>query len=140
VLNTTPQPNLTVRRESDFPEVVNAVLICTTLADCDARDGLRIAIVGVYRFYPDLAGFDYSKAPRAVRIELNDGLGPFLEPFWSKRAIRPQSEIHRFLHKRVCVVGYYHKNMPPNRDDPSFASGMGGPCIEVETIDPASDL
>src|SRR5262245_37193124 len=48
---------------------------CTTLAECNARDGARIAVVGVYLHYPDLPGFDYSEAPRAVRIQLEDALG-----------------------------------------------------------------
>jgi len=108
--------------------------ICTTLAECNARDGARIAVVGVYRLSPDLPGIDYSEAPRAVRIELDDGLGPFLDPFWSKRAIRPQSEIDQHLGRRVRVIGVYHKDMPRNPDDPPHASAMGGPCIEVEAI------
>jgi len=105
------------------------------LADCDAKDGARITIVGIYRYYPDLPGIDYSQAPRAVRIVLGDGIGPFLDPFWSNRAIRPQSEIDQYLGKRVRVTGRYHKDMPHNPDDPDFASAMGGPCIDVETID-----
>lgn len=116
---------------------MNAPPICTTLADCDARDGDRIAVIGVYRHDPDLPGFDYSAAPRAVRIELDDGLGPFLEPFWSQRAIRPRAEIAQHLGKRVRVTGLYHKDMPRNPDDPPYASAMGGPCIEVEAIEPA---
>lgn len=116
----------------------NTLPICTTLADCNARDGMRITVVGVYRFYPDQPGIDYSEALRAVRIELDDGLGPFLDPFWSRRAIRLQSEINQHLGKRVRVIGLYHKDMPRNPDDPPHASAMGGPCIEVETIEPAS--
>lgn len=111
--------------------------ICRTVADCQARDGLRVAVVGIYRHYPDLAGVDYSAAPRAVRLELADGPGPFLDPFWSPRAIRPQTEIDRYLGQRVRVVGLYHRNMPPNPDDPPQASAMGGACIEVEAIGPA---
>src|SRR6476619_2333174 len=112
----------------------DTVPVCRTPADCDARDCGLIAVVGVYRHYPDLPGFDYSEAPRAVRIELDDGLGPFLDPFWSARAIRPQSEIDQYLGKRVRVIGLYHEKMPPNPADPPYASAMGGPCIEVETI------
>ncbi|HEU0016097.1 MAG TPA: hypothetical protein VFQ45_20635 [Longimicrobium sp.] len=110
---------------------------CRTASECDARDGQRIAVVGRYRFYPDLPGFDYSEAPRAVRIELADGLGPFLDPFWSPRAIRPRAEIDRYLGREVRVVGLYHRDMPRNPDDPPYASAMGGPCIEVESIEPA---
>jgi hypothetical protein len=107
---------------------------CRTLADCQARDGQRIAVVGVYRHYPDVPGIDYSAAPRAVRIQLKDGLGPFLEPFWSPKAIRPAAEIDRYLGTPVTVVGRYHAQMPRNPDDPPDASAMGGPCLEVETI------
>ena len=113
----------------------NAPPICTTLAGCNARDGARITVVGVYRYHPDLPGIDYSQAPRAVRLVLDDGIGPFLDPFWSDRAVRPQSEIDACLGKRVRVTGRYHKDMPQNPDDPDFASAMGGPCIEVETVD-----
>lgn len=112
--------------------------VCTTLADCNAHDSTRIAVVGVYRHYPDLPGVDYSEAPRAVRIELKDGLGPFLDPYWSQLAIRPQSEIDQHLDKCVRVIGLYHKNMPHNSDDPPYSSAMGGPCIEVESLEPAS--
>lgn len=112
--------------------------ICTTLTECSAHDNERIAVVGVYRHYPDLIGVDYSNAPRAVRIELEEGVGPFLEPYWSQLAIRPQSEIEQYLGKCVCVIGLYHKSMPHNPDDPPYASEMGGSCIEVESLKPAS--
>lgn len=114
----------------------NAPPTCTTLADCNARDGQRIAVVGIYRHYPDLPGIDYSAAPRAVRIELEDGPGPFLAPYWSPEAIRPPGEILRHLGKRVRVVGRFHQDMPRNPADPPQASAMGGPCIEVEAIGP----
>lgn len=110
---------------------------CTTLAACNARDGERIVVAGLYCHFPDVPGIDYSAAPRAVRIELEDGLGPFLDPFWSPKAIRPQAEIARFLGKPVRVTGRYHRNMPRNPDDPPQASAMGGPCIEVESIEAA---
>jgi hypothetical protein len=110
---------------------------CTTLADCNARDGERIAVVGWYRHHPDLPGIDYSEAPRAVRIEFDDGGGPFLGPLWSKNAIRPAAEISEHLGKRVRVVGLYRKIMPRNPDDPPYASAMGGPCIEPESIERA---
>ena len=101
--------------------------ICTTLADCNARDGARIAVIGVYRHYPDLPGFDYSAAPRAVRIDFDDGFGPFLDPFWSPRAIRPRSEIAQHLGQRVRVTGLYHKDMPRNPDDPPGRFRHGRP-------------
>ena len=112
----------------------DALPVCTTLAECNARDGTRIAVVGVYRHYPDVPGVDYSEAPRAVRIDLEDGFGPFLDPFWSPRAIRPRSEIEQHLGQRVRVTGVYHKDMPRNPDDPPQASAMGGPCIEVDAL------
>lgn len=116
--------------------------ICTTVAECQARDGTRITVVGVYRQYPDLPGFDYSGLPRGVRIELDDGPGPLLEPSWSKGAIRPPAEIAEHVGKRVRVTGLYHKDMPINPRNPQ-GSMIGGACIEVETIEPAdhgSDL
>lgn len=110
---------------------------CTTLSDCLAHDGEHIAVVGTYRFHPDLPGIDYSGAPRAVRIELEDGLGPFLDPFWSRRAIRSPAEIERHLGRRVRVLGRFHAVMPRNPADPEMASAMGGPCIEVMSLDAA---
>ncbi len=117
------------------PPVESQPNTCTTLADCDAKDGARVAVVGVYRFYPDPPGVDTSGAPRAVRLQLTDGVGPFLDPFWSARAIRPVPEVEQFLGKRVRVTGIYHKDMPINPDDPPQASRMGGPCLEVERIE-----
>lgn len=111
--------------------------MCGTIVDCDAKDGARVVVVGTYRLYPDQTGVDYSAAPRAVRLELGDGLGPFLDPFWSSRALRPASEIEQFLGKRVRVTGVYHKTMPKNPDDPPQASAMGGPCLEVERVEAA---
>lgn len=110
-------------------------VVCASVADCDAKDGARVAVVGVYRFYPDAPGIKSSDAPRAVRLELADGIGPFLDPFWSSRAIRPAAEVEQFLGKRVRVIGVYHKTMPRNPDDPPQASMMGGPCLEVERVE-----
>jgi hypothetical protein len=117
--------------------MTETVPTCTSVAACDARDGERITVTGVYRHYPDMPGIDYSASPRAVRLTLDDGLGPFLDPFWSQRAIRSEAEIARHLGKRVRVTGRYHRTMPRNPDDPPQASAMGGPCIEVETIEAA---
>jgi hypothetical protein len=111
--------------------------ICRTTAECDARDGQRIAVVGTYRHFPDQPGIDYTDVPRAVRIELADGRGPVLEPYWSPGAGRPEAEIRQHLGRRVRVVGRYHRLMPRNPVDPPYASAVGGPCIEVESIEAA---
>jgi hypothetical protein len=106
------------------------------VADCNARDGARVTVIGVYRYEAMGPRFE-PDVPHAVRVELDDGVGPFLDPYWSKRAVRAPAEIERYLGKRVAVTGRYHKDMPRNPDDPPYASAMGGPCVEVESIEPA---
>ncbi len=111
---------------------------CTTSAACNANDGKRITVVGVYGMFPDQPGVDYTDVPRAVRITLDDGIGPFLEPYWHKDAVRPNDETGKYLGKRVRVTGRYHHQQPRNPDDPPYASAMGGPCIHpVEKLEPA---
>ena len=118
-------------RSTPHPGVASAT--CTTVSSCRASDGSRVAVVGVYRFFPESPAA--AASPRAVRIELDDGPGPFLDPYWSERAIRPPDEVQAHLGKRVRVVGVYRSVMPRNPTDPPQASAMGGPCIEVETIE-----
>jgi hypothetical protein len=111
--------------------------ICTTVAACAANDGKSVTVVGTYRLYPDLPGFDYTGIPRAVQIALDDGPGPFLEPYWNQAAIRPDAEVTRYLGKKVRVTGRYYRVQPRNPDDPPQASAMGGPCIHpVDRIEP----
>lgn len=102
---------------------------CTTLAACNAHDGKHVAVVGTYRLFPDQAGVDYTGVPRAVRLALDDGIGPFLEPYWHKQAVRPEAEVATYLGKKVRVTGRYHRVQPRNPDDPPQASAMGGPCV-----------
>lgn len=118
-------------------EMSTTLPICTTVAACDSHDGERVVLVGVYRFFPDKPGFDYTGVPRAVQITLDDDNGPWLEPYWSKQALRPEAEVNAYLGKRVRVTGRYRRIQPPNPKNPPEASAMGGPCIEVEKIEPA---
>lgn len=109
---------------------------CSTSAACDANDGKTVAVVGTYRLFPDQPGVDYTGVPRAVRIALDDGPGPFLEPYWHKEAIRPDAEVTRYQGKKVRVTGRYYRTQPRNPDDPPHASAMGGPCLHpVEKIE-----
>ncbi len=109
---------------------------CTTVAACDANDKKQVAVVGIYRYFPDQPGIDYTGVPRAVRIALDDGLGPFLEPYWHKQAVRPEAEVGKYLGKKVRVTGRYYREQPRNPDDPPHASAMGGPCIHpVDSIE-----
>lgn len=110
---------------------------CATVAACDANDGKLVAVMGAYQLFPDQPGIDYTGVPRAVRIALDDGLGPFLEPYWHKEAVRPAAEVTKYLGKKVRVTGRYYREQPKNPDDPPYASSMGGPCIHpVENIEP----
>jgi len=109
---------------------------CTTVATCDANDGQTVTVAGTYQLFPDQPGVDYTGVPRAVRIALDDGPGPFLEPYWHKQAVRPAAEIARYLGKKVRVTGRYYRVQPRNPDDPPHASAMGGPCLyPVESIE-----
>ena len=109
---------------------------CITVAACDAHDGNRVVVVGIYRQFPDHPGVDYTGVPRAVRLELEDGNGPILEPYWHKEAVRSDAEVKRYLGKKVRVTGKYHREQPRNPDDPPYASAMGGSCIHpVEVIE-----
>ena len=109
---------------------------CTTIAACNANDGKRIAVIGIYGMFPDQLGIDYTNIPRAVRITLDDGIGPFLEPYWHNDALRPEDESSKYLGKRVRVTGRYYRQQPKNPDDPPYASTIGGPCIHpVEKIE-----
>ena len=110
---------------------------CNTVAACDAHDGKRVIVVGTYRQFPDQPGVDYTGVPRAVRIVLDDGPGPILEPYWHKEAVRTDAEIKKYLGKKVRVTGVYLRQQPRNPDDPPYASAMGGSCIHpVVAIEP----
>jgi hypothetical protein len=109
---------------------------CRTVVECDAHDGDEIEVVGTYRFFPDQPGVDYTGVPRAVRVELDGGAGPLLEPYWHPDAVRSASETERFLGREVRVRGRYLTQQPRNPDDPPQASALGGSCIHpVETIE-----
>lgn len=102
---------------------------CTSLATCGAHDGADVTVVGVYGLFPDQPGVDYTGVPRAVRITVDDGVGPYLEPYWHKQAVRAADEVDRFQGKRVRVTGRYYREQPRNPDDPPHASAVGGPCL-----------
>jgi hypothetical protein len=122
-------PGVTKMKDETLPT-------CTTIAACNANDGNRITLVSVYGLFPDQAGVDYTGVPRAVRITLDDGIGPFLEPYWHKDAVRPDGETSKYLGKRVRVTGRYYRQQPRNPNDPPHASAMGGPCVHpVEAVE-----
>jgi hypothetical protein len=110
---------------------------CASLAECGARDGKRVSVVGVYTpFFPMPNRKRDDDSPLPVRIVLGDGKGPLLEPYWHKDAIRPADEAARHAGKKVRVIGTFHKESPPP-PDPEAAT-LGGPCIHpVEKIEPA---
>lgn len=109
---------------------------CTSVAACSAHDGKRIAVVGTYGMFPDQPGVDYTGVPRAVRLALDDGPGPFLEPYWHESALRSDAETRQYAGQRVRVIGPYYREQPKNPDDPPHASAMGGPCVHpVEKIE-----
>jgi hypothetical protein len=111
---------------------------CITVAACDAHDGKRVIVVGIYQHFPDQPGVEDTGVPRAVRIVLGDGAGPLLEPYWHKEAVRPEAEVKQYLGRKVRVTGVYHREQPRNPDDPPYASAVGGSCLHpVEAIEPA---
>lgn len=110
---------------------------CATLAECVARDGQRVVVVGVYTpFSPMPNRKRDDDTPIPVRIALGDGNGPLLEPYWHKDAARSAAEVARHTGKKVRVIGTFHRQSPPP-PDPEAAT-MGGPCLHpVERIEPA---
>jgi hypothetical protein len=114
----------------------NDIPVCSSNAACAERDGERVTVEGVYRQFPPQTGADSPDIPRGARLELADGMGPYLDLFWSKKAARSKDEVVRYLGKRVRVTGVYRKTMPRNPSDPPMASAIGDPCIEVDRIEP----
>lgn len=120
------------------PKMTDTLPTCSTNAACDAHDGKTIVVIGTYRLFPDQPNTDYTGVPRAVRLELDDGPGPFLEPYWHKEAVRPDAEIRQHIGKKVRVMGRYVRQQPQNPDDPPYASSVGGPCLHpVQKIESA---
>ncbi len=110
---------------------------CASLDECAARDGKRVAVVGVYTpFSPMPNRKRDDDSPLPVRIVLGDGGGPLLAPYWHGDAVRPADEVARHAGKKVRVVGTFHRQSPPP-PDPDAAT-LGGPCIHpIEKIEPA---
>ena len=108
---------------------------CASLAECGARDGKRIAVVGVYTpFSPMPNRKRDDDSPLPVRIVLGDGGGPLLAPYWHQDAVRPADEVARYAGKKVRVVGTFLGQSPPP-PDPEAAT-LGGPCLHpIEKIE-----
>jgi hypothetical protein len=109
---------------------------CSTRAECDANDGKRVQVVGVYTVFDPLPKRKRDHPPaRHVKLVLGGEDGPFLEPYWHDGAERPADEIARYEGKKVRVVGKFMRDMPPRPGDPPHAAAMGGPCLHpVESV------
>lgn len=106
------------------------------MAECLEHDGERIDVVGVYTVVDASPARKQDLSARVVRLTLEDEPGPFLEPYWSERALRTSEEIARFDGRLVHVRGTFH-SVQPSPSDPRAAS-MGGPCLEeVESVEHA---
>jgi hypothetical protein len=100
---------------------------CATLADCSAHDGQQVHVVGVYTLHNVMPSRKLDAATAPVRIELSDGMGPYLAAYWHADAVRSPQEKASHVGKRVRVTGTFHRTMPP-APDPRM-SQLGGPCI-----------
>jgi hypothetical protein len=114
--------------------------ICTTLAECNAHDGERVVVAGVYSMYQYMAPTQLADSDIPVRIlfagDAGQPNGPMLSVFWMTSARRPAQEIARFKGKKVRVTGTFHRDQLENPDTPGMST-VGGPCIHpVESIEP----
>ena len=105
--------------------------VCTTPAECQAHDGQRVEVVGVYTVWeprPDIPP-EQSKS-RVVKIRFDGAKsGPFLESA-RKRSLE---EIAQLRGKRVRVIGTYLRHMPRVR--PETEAQLQGACInDIESI------
>lgn len=112
---------------------------CSTRAECDANDGKRVEVIGVYTVWDPLPSRKIDHPPaRQVLLMLGEEEGPYLEPYWHDRHERPLDEIARLKGKKVRVTGKYHRTMPPHPTDPPEAAALGGACLHpVEAVTPA---
>ncbi len=100
---------------------------CSTMPECEARDGQRVQVVGVYTVYDPMSTRTKDMPPpRQVEVRLaQDSDGPFLGAVDHDDHFRPLDEIARLAGKRVRVTGTFHLMAPPEPDsDPK-----GGPFI-----------
>jgi hypothetical protein len=113
-------------------------VLCRTVTDCDRLDGKRVQVIGIYRALPHPKGAVRGELePVMARVDLDGRAGPYLEPFWNKRAARDADEMRKSDGKRVRVTGTYHSLQPRNPADPPNveAQAMGGACVsDIEEL------
>jgi hypothetical protein len=111
------------------------LVTCSTLAECDAHDGERVEVIGVYQRYEMGFGKGRSFAGHVVIALGADGRGPLLERYWHAAAVRDPAELARYEGQRVVVVGRFLHDTPPNPDDPPHAARLSVPAIvDIDSI------
>jgi hypothetical protein len=113
------------------------VPVCTTMAECSARDGERVHVVAVYTVWDPLPqrARNHPPAQQVMLVFGPEDEGPFLGAWGHEGHMRPLDEIARLDGKKVRVIGKFLREMPPHPTDPPEAASLAGPCIHpVEAI------
>ena len=108
------------------------------MAACEARDGQRVRVVGVYTVYDPMSSRTKDMPPpRQVEVRLaHDSDGPFLGELGHDDHFRPLDEIARLAGKRVRVSGTFHVMAPPEPDHNPREAAVSGPYIHpIERIE-----
>jgi len=111
--------------------------MCTTLSECNAHDGERVHVVGVYTVWDPLPqrARDHPPAQQVMLIFRSGEDGPYLEAWGHEGHLRPLEEIARYEAKNVRITGTFLRRMPSHPTDPPEAASLDGPCIHpIEAI------
>lgn len=113
---------------------------CGLLSECRNYDGQQIQVTGIYSYYQVTRSKNLEEEkPGLAYLEMPDGIGPFLNPFWHREAVRTKEEIKFCKGKLVKVTGVFYGKQPPNPQNPPGATEMGGSCIyPVKSIELAN--
>lgn len=110
---------------------------CSSRATCEAYDGQRVRVIGVYTVW-DPRPWRGKNDPPAQQVILtwqSGEDGPFLGAWGRDDHTRPVTEIAWLGGKRVQVIGTFLSKMPPHPTDPPYATSLGGSCIHpIEQI------
>jgi hypothetical protein len=137
---TADPPRGPRRRPCPDPATTSPIPTCATLAECEAHDGERIEVVGVYTRYA--WGFGKTREHRGhvqVALLADGGQGPLLEAYWHDDAVRAAGEVARFEGQRVAVVGRFLARTPPRPGDPPHAAHLAiAAIVDIESITPVA--
>lgn len=110
--------------------------ICSSMADCRARDGERVHVIAVYSVWDPMPMRPDDHAPsQLVVLKFGAEEGPYLGA-WGRDHARALDEISRFNGRKVRVTGRFHAKMPPHPSASPDMATLSGPCVHpVEQIE-----